>query len=76
MTPDAVVAVDPRGDLAACLFFGEERSPGQQLVLGKLVQLDQPKLALVVRGQVDLPKETSHGKDGWTAVVFARHRSR
>lgn len=46
---------------------------GQHLIhekiRGKLVGLGNPKLALVVRGQIDLDKEQSIGEQGWSAVI-------
>ena len=38
-------------------------------VRGKLVALGEPQVALVVRGQVDLDKNTTIDKQGWTAVI-------
>lgn len=38
-------------------------------IRGKLVQLDEPQLALVVRGEVDIEKESARPGDGWTAVI-------
>jgi type III restriction enzyme len=37
-------------------------------VRGKLVALDKPRVALIVRGEVDLNGDVK-GKDGWTVVV-------
>jgi len=41
----------------------------QEKIRGKLVALERPKLALVVRGQVDLPREQIAGRQGWSAVI-------
>lgn len=38
-------------------------------VRGKLFGLDRPRLALVVRGQVDLPGNVIVDRTGWTAVI-------
>ena len=38
-------------------------------VRGKLITLGLPKMALVVRGRVDLGSGAREGKDGWSAVV-------
>lgn len=38
-------------------------------VRGKLVGITNPRLALVVRGEVDLVKEQTLGSEGWSAVV-------
>jgi type III restriction enzyme len=40
-------------------------------VRGKLIGLEQPKVALVVRGQIDLPRGVIVDRSGWT-VVLAR----
>lgn len=46
---------------------------GRHLVLekirGKLVDLDRPRMALVVRGHVDIKRERVTGTDGWSAVI-------
>jgi hypothetical protein len=36
---------------------------------GKLIALGTPRLALVVRGEVDLGSGAREGKSGWTLVV-------
>lgn len=41
----------------------------QEKIRGKLVALDQPRMALVVRGEADLTRERVVGKDGWSAVI-------
>lgn len=41
----------------------------QEKIRGKLVGMGTPKMALVVRGQMDLSKEQSIGSDGWSAVI-------
>lgn len=38
-------------------------------VRGKLFALESPKIALVVRGTVDLGRDASEGKDGWSLVL-------
>jgi type III restriction enzyme len=38
-------------------------------VRGKLISLGTPRLALVVRGEVDLESSARAGKDGWSLVV-------
>jgi type III restriction enzyme len=38
-------------------------------VRGKLFALESPKMALVVRGAVDLSRDSSEGKDGWSLVL-------
>lgn len=38
-------------------------------IRGKLVQLDEPQLALIVRGEVDIDKESARPGDGWSAVI-------
>ncbi|MGH3430332.1 MAG: hypothetical protein ACRDQZ_22650, partial [Mycobacteriales bacterium] len=38
-------------------------------IRGKLVGLGDPQMALVVRGYVDLTRETPVGDDGWSAVI-------
>jgi type III restriction enzyme len=38
-------------------------------VRGKLVALGTPRIALVVRGQVDLGSGSREGKDGWSVVI-------
>ena len=38
-------------------------------VRGKLITLGLPKMALVVRGRVDLGTGSREGKEGWSAVV-------
>lgn len=38
-------------------------------VRGKLVALDAPRIALVVRGRVDLERGATTNKEGWTSVV-------
>lgn len=38
-------------------------------VRGKLVALEAPRMALVVRGQVDLNTGSREGKDGWSVVL-------
>ncbi len=38
-------------------------------VRGKLLALEAPKMALVVRGTVDLSRDASEGKDGWSLVL-------
>jgi type III restriction enzyme len=38
-------------------------------VRGKLVALGSPRIALFVRGEVDLGSGSREGKDGWSAVV-------
>jgi len=38
-------------------------------VRGKLFALEAPKMALVVRGEVDLSRDASEGKDGWSLVL-------
>lgn len=41
----------------------------QEKIRGKLVGLGTPRMALVVRGQMDLDKERSIGVTGWSAVI-------
>lgn len=41
----------------------------QEKIRGKLVGMGSPRMALVVRGQMDLTKEQSIGTDGWSAVI-------
>jgi type III restriction enzyme len=41
----------------------------QEKIRGKLVGLEQPQMALVVQGEVDLTREQVVGKDGWSAVI-------
>lgn len=36
---------------------------------GKLITLGLPKMALVVRGRVDLGTGSREGKEGWSAVI-------
>ena len=38
-------------------------------VRGKLIPLDEPRVALAVRGRIDLDRNTVTDKSGWTAVV-------
>jgi type III restriction enzyme len=38
-------------------------------IRGKLIALDTPRMALIVRGEVDLRTGSREGKDGWSAVV-------
>jgi type III restriction enzyme len=38
-------------------------------VRGKLFALESPKMALVVRGIVDLSRDATEGKDGWSLVL-------
>jgi type III restriction enzyme len=38
-------------------------------VRGKLVSLETPRMALVVRGEVDLGSGSREGKDGWSLVI-------
>jgi type III restriction enzyme len=38
-------------------------------VRGKLFALESPRMALVVRGEVDLGSGSSEGKDGWSLVL-------
>ncbi len=43
-------------------------------VRGKLIAFDQPRIALVVRGQVDLANNALVEKDGWSLVRARPHR--
>jgi type III restriction enzyme len=42
-------------------------------VRGKLIALDNPKVALVVRGRADLSTGSIDGKEGWTLVRARKH---
>jgi type III restriction enzyme len=42
-------------------------------VRGKLIALDNPKVALVVRGRADLSSGSIDGKEGWTLVRARKH---
>lgn len=41
----------------------------QEKIRGKLVGIGSPRLALIVRGHVDLAREQTAGIDGWSAVI-------
>lgn len=46
----------------------------QEKIRGKLVDLGQPKMALVVRGHAHLKRERVTGSDGWSASSRAAQR--
>jgi type III restriction enzyme len=41
-------------------------------IRGKLVSIDHPRIALVVRGHVDLSREKTVAGEGWSAVIARR----
>ena len=63
--PDFIAAKG--GDVWAIDTTGRHLLDGK--VRGKLVALGSPKMALVVKGEVDLGSGSREGKDGWTLLI-------